>query len=523
MANQRLRILLVDLGADRSEINEPIALGSLTSYLKKYLGDRIEIRQVFVQLSGNPSVEDMAWSNIVGLSTRLHSLERTLSVVSDFRKIPEPIRPVLVLGDLIATFASEQLVEMVPEGICVLGEGEEPLLGMAQTYIEAEGNKEKWRHLLLTKDVPNLVFCYGDEIRHTQRRLLPLNTAPAPDRTFVPELIDIGGVIRAEASRGCAWGLCTFCAVQFKYTNRISWRPIPDERIVQELEELSSLGVRSPFYTDEDFIGNDPSRAIKLAEAICEAREQGRIRPDLTLYVDARVDTLLAPSRKGGPSAEDVLRALKKAGLREVFVGIESGAREQVKRYAKPATAKRNMLAVQTLKKLGISLDLGFIMFDPEMELNELSLNIKFIEDAGLKYHDARFNKCLRVEPGTPLVQEYFDKDLIIGPLDINDLTYPYRWLDPRVESVYHAFWEKWEKPYMDVTYELQGKTRGELPGEDVRRQRREHLGQLRAIDLDVLELFVNAAQEGKDLNHVMLDQYAKVRDELLEMSMALP
>lgn len=510
-----VRILLCDLGSERSELNEPIGIGTLTSHLQAELGDSCRVEQSLYPLDDLPDEVALGQADIVGLSTRLGSLSRFRTIRDRILRVPPERRPLLILGDLIATFATQQILEEAPEAICVIGEGEEAIVGIAGAWLDSAGAPDELRQMLLQREVPNLVFMLGATQHATPRRLIDLAAMPAPDRSFVSRVAQLGGIIRAEASRGCAWGLCNFCAIQFKYCDSISWRTIPNERIVGELETLAALGVRSPFYTDEDFIGSDPQRTISLARAIRDARDKERIAPELTLYVDMRVDTILAPARKGLPSGEDVLRELKTAGLREVFIGIESGAKEQVRRYRKAATAQRNLAAIELLKRHGISLDVGFIMFDPEMQFPELRANLEFIQESGLYYHDARLTKSLRVEAGTPLVEDYRRKDLLIGPLDPDELTYPYRWLDSRVAAVHSAF-TAWEAPRMDEIYDIQAKTRGEMPSEAIRQQRRAYLGKLRGLDLDVLGELIRRTENSEDPVAVDLSAFQKQRDTLL-------
>lgn len=512
---KKLRILLIDPGSTRSEINEPIGIGALASYIHHHLPGRADAVQYFAQLDGYPHDSELAQSQVVGISTRLGSMAKVEHVLSRIRRLPESHRPLVVLGDLIATFATEHLLREYPGALCVLGEGEDALVGIGQTLLDTSGLPVDVRQAILDRQVPNVAFVHHGAVQTTPRKLVDLSTAPAPERRFAARVAALGGIVRAEGSRGCAWGLCNFCAVQYKYCETIAWRPVPIRRIVDELTDLSDMGVRSPFYTDEDFIGDDPLRAVALAHAIQDARTQGRIAPDLTLYVDARVDSVLTPARNGRPSGRDVFKELKSAGLREVFLGIESGAKEQVRRYKKAATTKKNLVAVETLLGLDLTLDLGFIMFDPEMTIQELRSNVDFIEAAGLKFHDARVMKRLRVEPGTPVATEYSAKGLIAGSLNVDDLTFPYRWKDPLAEAV-HAAFSAWEAPYMEKIYEIQATTRGEVPTEELRTERRERLGKLRAIDLDVLNGLVRSAKNGGDPLSENLASFAMQRDILL-------
>lgn len=510
-----IRVLLVDVGSARTEINEPIGIGALSSYLRAHLKSRVTVRQHFVQLSGLIKGIELAEADVVGVSTRLATMGRLQEVLASWHTIPKPWRPVLVLGGVIATFATEELLQRAPEAICVVGEGEEALVGIVDGVVRGNRDGELLRRFLLNNHVPNVAFVLKGDLCTTPRRLLDLASSPAPDRQFAKAVAQVGGIVRAEASRGCAWGRCEFCAIQYKYCNSISWRPVPTDRVIRELEELSALGIRSPFYTDEDFVGNDPLRTVELARGIRAAREGGRIAPEMNLYIDARVDTVLALPRDGVPSGKDVFRELRAAGLREVFLGVESGAKEQVRRYGKPATASRNLAAIELLQGLGLTLDIGFIMFDPEMNLSELRANLEFVEAAGLRFHDARLTKKLRVEPGTPVLRNYGERNLLTGPLDIDDLTYPYRWLDSRVAAVHDRF-AIWERERSDVIYELQARTRGEVGSEAIRGQRRRHLGDLRSLDLDVLWSLVGAAENNRDPSQVDLSAFSQIRDCLL-------
>ena len=344
-------------------------------------------------------------------------------------------------------------------------------------------------------------------------QLIKLELCPPPLRTFSKQVAEVGGIVRNEGSRGCAWGRCSFCAIQHKYCNETQWRPVSIQRVIQELQELSEIGIKSPFYTDEDFIGNDPIRAIKLAEEILKEKAAGTIDKAMSLYVDMRVDSILSKSHKGLPSGKHVLEILKKSGLREVFIGIESGAKEQVKRYKKASTAHRNSIVLDVLDELGITYDIGFIMFDPEMNIQELTDNISFLKDTGLNKHDARMTKSLRIEPGTPLVKEYSDKEMISGTLDIDNLIYPYRWKHSQTQDVYEIYSE-WERELSDEVYTIQASTRGEIDSEELRKERRFMLGLIRETELSALEYITTQISNGLEVNKAELQRLQDVRNE---------
>ena len=100
----------------------------------------------------------------------------------------------------------------------------------------------------------------------------------------------------------------------------------------------------------------------------------------------------------------------------------------------------------------------------------------------------------------------------------MDDLTWPYRWQEPVVEAVHVAF-SRWEAQRMMDVYEVQARTRGEVPSEEVRQVRRRHLGKIRAVELAALARLVAAATAGSDPLHVDLGDFARARDKLLAVT----
>jgi len=490
-----IKILLIDLGSSRCELNEPIGICAVGSYLnQKFLGD-VSVEFIFKQLSDVPSLTRLSTYDIIGISTKIGSLNRLKELMGCVGRIPTDVRPAIIFGDLIATFAPEELLQMYPDAFCAVGEGEQCFSEFVSAFSIAQSQGTSLFEEVRRRNVPNLAFRHADSFVQHASRLIDLADCPPPDRSFAKQIALKGGIVRAEASRGCAWGKCSFCAIQHKYCGEVHWRKIDIERILGELELLSQKGIRSPFFTDEDFVGDNPNRAIELGNAIREAKLRGRIASDMSLYVDMRVDSILSRGRNGGPTGSDVLDALKSAGLREVFIGLESGAKEQVRRFKKASTAAKNAQVLEMLQQKGISVDIGFIMFDPEMSVPELIANIDFLHATGLSRHDARMTKCLRIEPGTPVLGEYERKDLITGPLDIDELIYPFKWRDPVVEEVYAQF-SIWEQRLMPEVYAIQAATRGEVASEAWRAEIRSGLGQIRFIEISALEHLAKDALE---------------------------
>jgi radical SAM superfamily enzyme YgiQ (UPF0313 family) len=513
---QKMHIVLVDPGSAREEINEPIGIGMIAAAVELELGTEAHVSQYFEPINGLPDQQQVREADVLGISTPLGSMEKLRALVTQWRAIPSDERPVLTLGGVIATFAPDSLLTEFPEAIVVIGEGEEAFSLLVKLILK--NSRGLWRQVLAEASIPNLKFNTPRGIVNTHRQNIDLAKYPCPTRPFLKQLISLGGIVRAESSRGCSYGHCTFCAIQHKYSNKIEWRTVGIPRVIQELCELSASGVRHPYFTDEDFVGADPTRALALADAIKREKELGNIANDLTLYVDMRVASILAGETAHHPSGLSVLRSLQEAGLREVFVGIESGSGEQAKRYRKPATTERNLRALQLLRGVGISTDIGFIFFDPEMTLQEAEANLAFLRSADLWYHDARLTKEVRLEAGTPLVDIYNRKNLIAGPLDVDQLTFPYRWRCSQVESIHEVF-RTWEAIEQELVYKLQAATRGEVSTLTQRQERRTALGKIRAVELDALESLVVSTKQGNDPALHDLSTFSRRRRDLLTQS----
>ena len=114
------------------------------------------------------------------------------------------------------------------------------------------------------------------------------------------------------------------------------------------------------------------------------------------------------------------LAVLKEAGLQEVFLGIESLEKEQLKRYHKKASIDTNKKAIAVIKDLGLYIDSGYILFDPEMSFESLGNSINYIEDLKINQLDSRSLKRLRIQPLTTIYKTLLN--VVVGSLDINNL-----------------------------------------------------------------------------------------------------
>ena len=71
---------------------------------------------------------------------------------------------------------------------------------------------------------------------------------------------------------------------------------------------------------------------------------------------------------------------MKEAGLFFVYMGIEDGTEEGLALMNKRVSADTHCRAVETLKKLGMEYDFGFMLFHPDSTFRSISQNLGFLK-----------------------------------------------------------------------------------------------------------------------------------------------
>lgn len=441
------KLLLIDLGDVRGELNEPLGIECISSRVIREENIKVDIYW-YSMIEAN-FLENMLQYDFIGISMNIGTLYRFEKIYKFLMK-SNPNRVPLILGGCIPTFAYKQLIEKYDNIICIYGEGEEAFFQLIHNFTEGScGIDEKML------EIGNLAFKFNDQRIITQKKPLDLELEDTIMRnTNILEYIKNNhGIVRLEGSRGCSWNKCSFCCVNAKYANP-SWRGFSIDKILKELIEISNMGFHAPYFTDEDFFGQEYDRAIELGNRIIELKNQNIIREDMNFFISIlAADAICEAGKKA-------LAVLKEAGLREVFLGIESLEKDQLKRYNKKASIDTNTKAINYIKEIGLNIDSGYILFDPEMSFEALGVNINYIGRLNLNKFDSRSLKRLRIQPLTAICDTL--SNVIVDELDINNLEYPYNFMDERVNKVYTEY-KVWEDVNLEESWKIQSASRGEI------------------------------------------------------------
>ncbi len=183
-------------------------------------------------------------------------------------------------------------------------------------------------------------------------------------------------------SLGCPYK-CTFCCINAPFgTNRYRMRS--PKAVAAEIDHLhNTYGVKTYKIIDEMFVLNE-----RHVMAICDeliARNYG-----LNIWAYARVDTVRS----------HMLEKLRKAGVRWLALGIESGS-EHVRDGAEKSFSQNEIIdIVREIQKAGISVIGNFIFGLPDDDLESMRQTLELATELNCEF--ANFYSAMAY-PGSPL------------------------------------------------------------------------------------------------------------------------
>jgi len=219
-------------------------------------------------------------------------------------------------------------------------------------------------------DVGGLTYRQDSRIISNPPRplIVNLDDLPFPVRDNFETYISLGGIIQIHASRGCHAN-CSFCSTAAFYRKAPGrkWRMRSPDNVVDELEILLARSTTNEvWFTDDNFIGPGKAgddRANQIAQEI--VRRGLKVK----FVIQSRGDNL----------QRTTIRNLKRAGLRKVYIGIESGVNRSLGMFNKRMNREKNANALKLLEEEEIFVEIGFIGFDPFTTIEEFSENVEFL------------------------------------------------------------------------------------------------------------------------------------------------
>lgn len=145
-----------------------------------------------------------------------------------------------------------------------------------------------------------------------------------------------------QVTNGCSWNKCTYCDMYSQPQKRFSVKP--EEDVKKEIEWFSQhyAGIQRVFLADGDVVALSTRRLLNILNAIRE------YLPEVT-----RVASYCSPGNVANKSDEE-LKTLYEAGLKQVYVGAESGDDFVLKSINKGETHQSTVDALNRLGDAGI-------------------------------------------------------------------------------------------------------------------------------------------------------------------------
>ena len=293
----------------------------------------------------------------------------------DASKIVKDLSPDIpvVWGGVHPSLEPEQTIENELVDIVVIGDGELVFLEVVKALKEKKA----------LDAIDNIYFKQKGGITKNDIKAMPeLDKLPWPSY----ELVDVekygesafqrGAGIAMVTSRGCP-NRCAFCYNQ-KYASR-RWRARSAESVVEHMKFLKEqFNIERIFLLDDEFF-----ISRKRVAEICELLVGERVN----LIIDNANITVRAILRYD----RELLTLIKSAGIKHIFIGVESGSDEMLEYIQKDITIEMVYEANRKLKKAGITPIFSWMTGLPSESKNHTKETLTAMRNVILENEDATF------------------------------------------------------------------------------------------------------------------------------------
>ncbi len=257
----------------------------------------------------------------------------------------------LIIGGPHCTYVKERSLNDIPlADISVVGEGEHVILNLAR-FLEGKKNLADIHGIYyrnnesISSGKPLQIIDNLDEVPYPARHLI--EKYEYGDFPFGFKLMK--KTTSTITSRGCPFH-CRFCTRYANVIDRWGFRQRSADNILQEIEEMDEK-YHSINIVDDTFLA-DKKRSHKIFD---ELIKMGR---DLELVIHgARVDS----------ASKELYQKMKKAGVKYIYYGLESGNQDVLDYYNKNITLSQIKQAVNLSRKMNF-VTIGNFIFGAPIE-----------------------------------------------------------------------------------------------------------------------------------------------------------
>jgi len=287
------------------------------------------------------------------------------------------------------------------DAVCT-GEGEETILELVNNNFSFEGVKGIWykKKGVVVKNLPREPIEDLDKLPFPERDSFDMDKY----MEYWFQLDSVAGNLRGVnilASRGCPYK-CSYCQPTLETLFGKKLRKRSPKNIVDELEYLKEK------YNINAFIFDDDTFII----------DKGWVSEICSLMISRKLDLIWGCNARANLVTEELFRKMKEAGLRCVFIGVESGSQRVLDEvYNKGITLEQVESSATILKKLKLNVMGYFMLGAPTETKEEMNQTIRFASK--LPIDEATFSIT------TPLPKTYlYDKTKDLIKKDVEEFDY---------------------------------------------------------------------------------------------------
>jgi anaerobic magnesium-protoporphyrin IX monomethyl ester cyclase len=389
-----------DLGADLTAVEPPLWLRLLGGYAADR-GHRIAVIDSEADGIGSERVAEM----VEGIRPRLTALVvfghqpsastqqmATAGELAHAIRAHAPSTKTIIVGGHVAALPERTLREEAvdfacnSEGPVTVDQLLNALKSESPVFSEVEGLVWWDGDTVKSNPSPSLIKDLDKDLHGNIWHLLPMDKYRAHNWQCFEDLSTRKPYASIYTSLGCPYK-CTFCCINAPFgTNRYRMRSA--ESVVAEIDHLFTVyGVKTFKIIDEMFVLN-----YRHVEGICNLLASKPYAAELNMWAYARVDTV-RPGR---------LHLLRKAGIRWLALGIESGSAHVRDGAEKSLNQSDIVNIVREIQKAGIFVIGNFIFGLPDDDLESMRQTLNLAQELNCEF--ANFYSAMAY-PGSPLYQ----------------------------------------------------------------------------------------------------------------------
>ncbi len=338
----------------------PLGLLYIGAALEKE-GHSIEVLDSYMEnITQDKLKSEIVKSDAVGVTVFTSDLKASKEISKTIRDIDSDIP--FIIGGPHCTFVKERALKDIPHAdYSIVGEGERVVVDFAK-FLQEKKN---------IKDIHGINYRNNGSIKTAKplQIICNLDELPFPASHLVDKY-DYGNfpfgfklkkkVTSMMTSRGCPFH-CRFCTRYNILFKEWGFRQRSAESILKEFEQMDKK-YGSVNIVDDNFLANK-KRANKIFDGLIEMDKNMEI-----VIHGARVDS----------ANEELYKKMKKAGVKSIFFGIESGNQDVLDFYKKNITIPQIKKAVNLSKKMNFITVGNFILGAPIETKQHIENTINF-------------------------------------------------------------------------------------------------------------------------------------------------